>query len=452
MQCPALTRAPQTAITCFDDLVLFLEPDHEPSSHPLDRPPFPALQHAIHGYQDHFHADFYTTLWPRILEWAWTVPGTYAPTGLSFTSPQVSSCGTYTSAKCNYDTDVARYILANMFVLNKPQPAPECGNLDLYRLMNSQARCREEDVGAARLECLLAYFHTIAEEEQGRTITIERRQWLGQAHELDASGHTLAGVNLMETSMESAADATRFVNFANQDLHIHRIIPSGTQEEVLFSCAPEAFVAIGLCPRMTSDQVIMIRNVRRFVEYTGYLSSFKFLRLVGTRRVFDILSIDAVTRSHYTVASVDRDVRKATLAMLPTDEKHGRGGVVTGHWGCGVFGGNKTHKFIQQWVAASRANVPMLHYSVFGDVQLMNFLRQVEAAIRAREWTIDDVATRLLSNYSAMCAAADKAKADGYIWTLLSTMSTPSRKVSYEEFIATEFGLEAVGCSNLLLW
>ena len=33
-----------------------------------------------------------------------------------------------------------------------------------------------------------------------------------------------------------------FVDFANQDLHIHCVIPSATQEEVLFSCCPEAFV------------------------------------------------------------------------------------------------------------------------------------------------------------------------------------------------------------------
>ena len=36
-------------------------------------------------------------------------------------------------------------------------------------------------------------------------------------------------------------EAEAFVDFANRDLHIHQVIPSATQEEVLFSCCPEAF-------------------------------------------------------------------------------------------------------------------------------------------------------------------------------------------------------------------
>ncbi|ETW06393.1 hypothetical protein H310_02666 [Aphanomyces invadans] len=75
-------------------------------------------------------------------------------------------------------------------------------------------------------------------------------------------------VKLMESSIESALDTTRFVNFANEKLHIQRIIPSATQE-VLFSCAPEASVSIGLCPQILDDHGISIRNVRRYVEYGG---------------------------------------------------------------------------------------------------------------------------------------------------------------------------------------
>jgi hypothetical protein len=39
-------------------------------------------------------------------------------------------------------------------------------------------------------------------------------------------------------------NAPAFVNFANEQLHIGRIISSCIQEEVLFSCAPESFVGL----------------------------------------------------------------------------------------------------------------------------------------------------------------------------------------------------------------
>lgn len=50
--------------------------------------------------------------------------------------------------------------------------------------------------------------------------------------------------------------------------------------------------------------------------------------------------------------------------------------IVTGHWGCGKFGGDKRHKFVQQVLAASAAN-RKLDYSVFGEDHTLNEFNQL---------------------------------------------------------------------------
>ena len=53
-----------------------------------------------------------------------------------------------------------------------------------------------------------------------------------------------------------------------------------------------------------------------------------------------------------------RDVNKARLAF----EGARGGGVATGHWGCGAFGGDVALKAMLQWVAASEAGVGLRYH------------------------------------------------------------------------------------------
>jgi len=57
---------------------------------------------------------------------------------------------------------------------------------------------------------------------------------------------------------------------------------------------------------------------------------------------------------------VRRDLDKARLAF------DGARIVATGNWGCGAFGNDFILKFLQQWMAASDADVSELVYHTFG--------------------------------------------------------------------------------------
>lgn len=106
---------------------------------------------------------------------------------------------------------------------------------------------------------------------------------------------------------------------------------------------------------MSDDEVVNVRNCRRYAEYTGYLHSFRCVgAMVGTP-ITDILVIDACTSEHFSKANVVRDVRKAytsfaALKSLPAQSLDAAPQPVisSGRWGCGVFGGLPAHKFLQQ--------------------------------------------------------------------------------------------------------
>jgi len=78
---------------------------------------------------------------------------------------------------------------------------------------------------------------------------------------------------LTSRPMEESS-AVGFVDFANANLHIGHIMPSMTQEEVLFSCCPECFVGMLFTEYFEADEAMVIRNVVRFSTYEGYLYDF----------------------------------------------------------------------------------------------------------------------------------------------------------------------------------
>ncbi|KAK8950911.1 Poly(ADP-ribose) glycohydrolase 1 [Platanthera zijinensis] len=65
-------------------------------------------------------------------------------------------------------------------------------------------------------------------------------------------------------------------------------------------------------------------------------------------------------------------------------------GIATGNWGCGAFGGDPEIKSVIQWLAASQALRPFMHYYTFGanDLQKLN---EVCRWILSHGWTVGDL-------------------------------------------------------------
>ena len=59
--------------------------------------------------------------------------------------------------------------------------------------------------------------------------------------------------------------------------------------------------------------------------------------------------MDTCLSNHFSRRNIDRDLGKAWAAFGKTRNEI----IVTGNWGCGVFGGNPVFKFLQQVCAAS---------------------------------------------------------------------------------------------------
>ncbi len=249
-------------------------------------------------------------------------------------------------------------------------------------------------ISIERLLCLLAYFHAAAAPDFDSDRVVRFVRVVPAADSLPNWEHVDAPLavqaNLFDAFME-VSDAPGFVDFANQYLQIHQIIPSCTQEEVLFSVVPECMIGLLFCDRMVDSESILILNVRRISNYTGYLNTFRFSGFVEGNKLLDVLAIDAVFSAHFRRECVQRDMNKAFASFRSYRELTQKNKIVTGHWGCGAFGGvinvsqlaltsqDKPSKFLQQLIAAQLAGVE-LDYSTGREAQTLADLQRLIAA------------------------------------------------------------------------
>lgn len=307
-----------------------------------------------------------------------------------------------------------RYILANAFLLNvKPPSVKTLGSLSLTKLYSN--RCPES---VQRLICFLAYF------EHARYISENElvRFWRFSKHslELPALDHNPTVLNTMAVnlSVERMEDISQtgdwVVDFANKQLHIGEIIPSLTQEEVLFSIFPEAFVGLLCFPTMDDQEVIVIQNVLRVSKHTGYQGSFRFDGIYPEIIPQTILAMDACMVRHFEKGSIDRDLTKAYIGFH-TAKKLRANRVITGHWGCGAFGGDKSFKFLQQLCASSLAGLRNVQYSCFGSNADVQKLTEIAQRVKLAKCTVGQV-------YQWMCdySKHDRTSFHSFIMSKLS--------------------------------
>ena len=81
------------------------------------------------------------------------------------------------------------------------------------------------------------------------------------------------------------------VNFANRNFQTGKIIPSTTQEEILFFVRTELYAALFICQRVYENEIIIISNAYKLMDNTGYLNSFKFKCLKGNIFSFKHLNL-----------------------------------------------------------------------------------------------------------------------------------------------------------------
>ncbi|CAF0880977.1 unnamed protein product [Rotaria sp. Silwood1] len=330
--------------------------------------------------------DFYNDLLPTIAKWA----------SDHTQSKLVEPLQADTTATIVYTAAQARYILANAFFLNT---IPGYGNIDLNNLYNSLF----ENLAVERIRCLIEYFRLSSQQnDDNRQISIERYSYKNELPDWSKQNISIESskMNIFTDRMEDANEAQGFVDFANKHIHIHRIISSATQEEVLFSCCPEAFLSILICETLQDDEIVILRGCKRFINYTGYGDTFRYKGHYHEQNptyIQDILVMDACYNGQFTRNIIDRDLGKAWAAF----DKSKDAIIVTGNWGCGVFGGDLIFKFLQQLCAIMILGdyFKRLDYSVYGDEKLASKLKYLLENLEKKKKTVADI-YQMMINYS----------------------------------------------------
>ena len=242
---------------------------------------------------------------PRICAWASEAPWADRPIPLLMRGD---------AASVKLDRAHVRCLAANAFLLNiRSLPgSPDAPEMIRGRAQeqgedtfakHSWARCFSQshcDVSMHKVLSLIASLYFYSTEHMKHVepvvgsgddvIIIERLQEAGRREpEGDSSlapmpssswATSLARVDSSHISVHTGGmeslDAAYFVDFANRFPGYKSIIPSATQEEVLFCMVPELQPCSLFCEAMTAGEAIIIRNVRRVSAYSGYLGTFRW--------------------------------------------------------------------------------------------------------------------------------------------------------------------------------
>ena len=165
------------------------------------------------------------------------------------------------------------------------------------------------------------------------------------------------------------------LDFANRYIGGGTLHSGCVQEEILFAIEPELCCSLAFMEVMSDNDAIRIDNTILYCKHKGYGGSFSFdgnnFEDEKEKR-HRVLVMDANVGSfrQFSIDNILRDIHKAYVCFNLInfdDNENGKfnKNIATGNWGCGVFGGDHELKFIQQWIAASFANVEKLEYYTF---------------------------------------------------------------------------------------
>eukprot|EP01105_Mastigella_eilhardi_P007299 TRINITY_DN18799_c0_g1_i1.p1 TRINITY_DN18799_c0_g1~~TRINITY_DN18799_c0_g1_i1.p1 ORF type:complete len:463 (-),score=80.24 TRINITY_DN18799_c0_g1_i1:22-1389(-) len=342
--------------------------------HKYNREQLPGLQQALEWHVVNTAGfDWYGTVLPRIQRWANSSAMETLPVSQQGIPSELEV------SRANVRSILSRAFFCNMRCyadqiahLKLPQFRPyEWGVMDWFLLYGTPLA-----VSVARIKCWLAYFYVMAKQPDDAlpgTLMFCRRVLdglPGGVPHVDwaAQTNTYIGEVIIHPNAMEQPDASSFVDFANQDLHIGTIIPSATQEEVLFSVRPELFLGLLISQRMLPKEAIIIAGAPQLIGYRGYADSFRYKKVMDDRMDLHnfppqtVVAIDAAMEGQFTMDVILRDLDKAYVGFtgLPPCDKT----ISTGDWGCGAFGGDYQLKWLQQVMAAAVAG-KILFYSVF---------------------------------------------------------------------------------------
>ena len=333
------------------------------------------LVNTIERFEQIFKINFYNTLLTFILKWA---------TEYDIDSLDAMEQGSISNKV--FTAKEARYWLANAFIMNTDRcHKPKYGELNFVELYNGSI------VGQEKLLCILNYFYMATKLDEDRPIGFFRCSVLENPKKLFNSDKKVnTDLVIIHTNDMESVKADAIVNFANEQLS-YGLINSCTQEEILNVCTPESYISLLFCEAMRDNEVIVVRGCRRFSTYSGYLNSFKFTGQYNDTLFQDQIGLDACTWAHFSEENVNRDIMKAYTGFEMVTSDAQLTIISTGMWGCGAFGGDPIHKFLQQLLVVSVIPYLELYYSTYKNTEMANKLNNVVNYINKNNITIKEL-------------------------------------------------------------
>ncbi|KAL5107893.1 Poly ADP-ribose glycohydrolase [Taenia crassiceps] len=252
--------------------------------------------------------------------------------------------------------------------------------------------------------CILHYFSRIFSVDPPGGIVTYTRRCLNQPPDFVSSDAKFKSIAFGVSStclIEDADPGTVQVNFANRFLGGGVLHGGCVQEEILCCIRPEILAGLLFIEAMDNHEAIVIEGAERFSSYTGYGPTFKWsgdfneavdgknMRNEDGRWMGAIIAIDALpfTRgtSQFEGRYIRRELNKAYCGFTNLLAPHRAlpDVVVSGHWGCGAFNGDRELKCLIQMTACAQAGKSLAYCSLF---QLMYSWANVASIIH--HWSV----------------------------------------------------------------
>ncbi|CAD8157340.1 unnamed protein product [Paramecium octaurelia] len=177
------------------------------------------------------------------------------------------------------------------------------------------------------------------------------------------------------------------VDFANENIGGQALhYKSCTQEDILMLIYPEALISMLFVQPMKANEAVLIQNLIKYNNYTGYENTFKQRNLEQFRweEKYNLLAIDAEVffddEDQFSQKNINRELIKCYCGFEIALLREPKYAISTGKWGCGIFKGNPYLKTLIQLVcygqACSAAKDPTnneIIFNVSSDVELYSF-------------------------------------------------------------------------------
>ncbi|CAD8205149.1 unnamed protein product [Paramecium pentaurelia] len=154
------------------------------------------------------------------------------------------------------------------------------------------------------------------------------------------------------------------------------------QEEIVMLIFPEAAVSMIFIPQMNETEAVLIENLKKYSNYTGYEQSFNCQPSMTLQGNYNMLAIDAkpfYSENQFTEKNIDRELIKCYAGFEISLRNQPNYYISTGRWGCGIFRGNPYLKTLIQFlsfaIAVNQVNQQQskIIFNCVNDQSLFNF-------------------------------------------------------------------------------